>query len=156
VQAGAGHNHSQIISALKDDKENADTVKNHTFAVPADFPDQVEKNVMPNVDNQTLNNVTSAMDDQMQRFASGRPNIDGGNLLNAKNASSALYKSMQGPEEGRTAARCWRRATIPRTNLTGLGYRGRLQPTPDIQQNPLCQRTATTLRAADISDRAVD
>src|SRR5437870_109030 len=33
-----------------------------------------------------------------------------------------------------------RRAAIARTNLTGLGYRGRLQPSPDIQQHPLTVR----------------
>jgi len=34
----------------------------------------------------------------MTRFSSGRPTIDGNNLLNAKNAANDLYGQMRGPE----------------------------------------------------------
>jgi hypothetical protein len=35
----------------------------------------------------------------LQRYASGKATIEGENLLNAKNAASALYKQMRGPEK---------------------------------------------------------
>ena len=103
VQPGAGSNPTAAVSALKDafDQEYASTVKRYKFDVPADFSDQVEtriKAAIPDVDSQTLDGVTQAIDGQMQRFSSGRPSIDGQNLLNAKNASSALYRKMEGPE----------------------------------------------------------
>ena len=93
VEAGAGKNPTDTVRALKDafDQEYASTVKRYQFDVPPDFPDQVQVRIdsaMPDVDSQTLDNVTQAVDGQMRRFSSGRPTIDGKHLLNPKNASA--------------------------------------------------------------------
>jgi hypothetical protein len=42
----------------------------------------------------------------MAGFSSGRPTIDGDNLLNAKNAANDLYEQMKGPAADFSAARC--------------------------------------------------
>jgi hypothetical protein len=104
VQAGAGRNPTATLGALKDafDQEYASTVKNYAFPVPTDFRDQVAariKTAMPKVDDETLNSVSAAINKELQRFSSGKPTIEGDNLLNAKNAASALYKQMRGPEK---------------------------------------------------------
>jgi hypothetical protein len=104
VQPGAGRNPTTTLSALKDafDQEYAGTVKNYVFDVPTDFRDQVASRIkaaMPTVDDETLNSVSAAINKEMQRFSSGKPTIEGANLLNAKNAANALYKQMRGPEK---------------------------------------------------------
>jgi hypothetical protein len=108
VAAGAGRNPTATIAALKDafDQEYAGTVKNYVFDVPKDFRAQVAARIraeMPKVDDETLSTVSAAIDKEMQRYASGKPTIEGENLLNAKNAASGLYRQMRGPE--RTALR---------------------------------------------------
>ena len=104
VQAGAGRNPQATISALKDafDQEYATTVKQYAFPVPSDFRDQVEARIraaMPDVDDTTVSKVVAALDDQMERFSSGKATIDGNNLLNAKNFTSEHMSKMRGPEK---------------------------------------------------------
>lgn len=72
--------------------EYRQTVGSYKFYVPEDFKEQVVakiKSEMPQVDKTTLDKVSDLIDDHMSRFASGKAEIDGGNLLNAKNASLA-------------------------------------------------------------------
>jgi len=92
------------ISALKDafDQEYQTTVKQYIYDVPQDFRDQVEariKAAMPGVDDTTVSKVVAALDDQMERFSSGKATIDGNNLLNAKNFTSEQMSKMRGPEK---------------------------------------------------------
>jgi hypothetical protein len=103
VQAGAGAAPQATISALKDafNQEYENTAKNYRCDVPHDFRDQVETRIraaLPDVDDATVNKVVSALDDQMDRFSSGKATIDGGNLLNAKNSTSEQMSKMRGVE----------------------------------------------------------
>jgi hypothetical protein len=97
------------ISALKDafNQEYENTAKNYRCDVPHDFRDQVETRIraaLPDVDDATVNKVVSALDDQMDRFSSGKATIDGGNLLNAKNSTSEQMSKMRGFKDVSKAA----------------------------------------------------
>jgi hypothetical protein len=101
---GASKAPESTITALKDafDKEYQETVGNYVFDVPAEFRDQVEariRSALSKVDDETLDSVSLTVERQMQRFSNGKAAIDGHNLLNAKNATNALYRTMRGPEK---------------------------------------------------------
>jgi hypothetical protein len=104
VGVGATKAPQETIAALKDafDKEYQETVGSYVLTCPMNFRAQVEariKQALPEVDNETLNSVSSTVEKQMQRYSSGKPTIDGNNLLNAKNETNALYRTMRGPEK---------------------------------------------------------
>jgi hypothetical protein len=103
----AGENPQAALAALKQafNNEYEDTVKNYLFDVPHDLDDQVETRIraaLPDVDETTLANVSTAIKQQIERFASGKATISGGNLLNARNAVSGL--KMQGAEKAALGA----------------------------------------------------
>lgn len=103
VGANAGREGLETRRALKSafNKEYDDTVKSYAFNVPQNFDDMVRDRIrreMPNVDSQTLDRVSERIAQQMTRFSDGGRVIDGGNLLNAKNAANRLSGAMEGPE----------------------------------------------------------
>jgi len=85
--------------ALKDAFDDAyrTTVGSYQFNVPPDFKDRVAKKIlaeMPNADATTVEKVSKLVDEQMSRYASGKADIAGENLLNAKDGSIALAKKL--------------------------------------------------------------
>lgn len=109
VTRAAAQTPQQAVAALKDafNDEYENTVGQYVYDVPKDLQSQVEDRIqaeLPDVDDTTLSNVSSAIADQMDRFASGKATISGNNLLNAKNAVSGLMKTMSGPERAALTA----------------------------------------------------
>lgn len=103
IKAGMGDEGITTRRALAGAFQSAydSTVGAYRFNVPPDFTSQVAariKTAMPNVDNTTLQKVTGLIEDRMSRFASGAPEIEGGNLLNAKRAVDDLTQRLKGPE----------------------------------------------------------
>ncbi len=104
VPANVGDNIASFRRELKKefDTRYLNTIKQYAFQVPSDFRDQVVariKKALPNVDDVTLNKIATEADQHMARFSSGKPDIDGENMLNVKNAIGRMWGAAKGPEK---------------------------------------------------------
>lgn len=95
IPPGAGRRVGETIHTLRGEFNKAydSTIKQYAFNVPDTFKDDVSaavKAAIPNIDDTTLARVVALADEQMTRFSSGKPTIDGGNLLNVKNELGRL------------------------------------------------------------------
>lgn len=94
----------QAISKLGKaiDDEYKDTVKAYSFRVKPDFRKDVMAKIRaasPDVDDVTLNKISTSLDEKVNRYASNKSSIDGENLLNAKNAMSDEIRGLKGAEK---------------------------------------------------------
>lgn len=84
------------------DDEYLDTVKSYSFRVPPKFRDDVKakiKAASPDVDDVTLNKISTMIDEKVSRYASNKSSLVGENLLNAKNAISDEIRGLRGAEK---------------------------------------------------------
>lgn len=97
LPADAGRRVQESLNVIRQGFENIydDTIRSYAFNIPETFGDDVAAAVrreIPNVDDTTVGRVAEAAVEQMQRFSSGRPVIDGGNLLNVRDAIQELAR----------------------------------------------------------------
>lgn len=105
LPADAGANVGQNIGTLKKGFDDAydQTIKSYVFNVSPTFKDEVIARIkaeLPEADATTIEKAADEADKLMQRFSSGRPGIEGGNLLNVKNELGAMVGKVSRPEKG--------------------------------------------------------
>lgn len=126
LPANSSEDTAQALPVLKSafDKGYKDTVGTLDFLTPK--PGTIEtaiKKAMPNIDDTSLSTAVSRIEGTISRYASGKPRIEGENLLNAKNDISLLIRGSHGAEkqalvEGQKAVE-----NLIQTRLSGQGLK---------------------------------